>query len=114
MCAWTKDKLLLAGSDYLLDTLLFNNPSKLPHLDQHFLTSPHSLFQSVLTSSQSCWEPSDVPVAKMAPPASSASLAGCTIVLAGSHTVCPDLSHHSVGETDILFTCRWIVNVCVR
>lgn len=34
----------------------------------------------------------------MAPPIGSNSLAGCTVVLAGSHTVCSDLSSHSIGK----------------
>ncbi len=38
----------------------------------------------------------------MAPPTGPSSLAGCTIVLAGSHTVCPDLSNHSIGKITML------------
>lgn len=40
----------------------------------------------------------------MASPKSSASLAGCTVALAGSHTVCSELSQHSVGKGSILFS----------
>ena len=50
----------------------------------------------------------------MAPPLGSNSLAGCTIVLAGSHTVCSDLSNHSVGKTTMLIRRDFVVNWYAR